>query len=107
MAAQYVCLCVNAEVPLFRAHEHWGLDEPPTFVTFAKKMLSGGFYHTVQGAPYFKQVSFRIFYHVMIISSHDVIRCCVMCCCLEVCTYRSVHMPHVLFLIFTEVCLRT
>jgi 4-aminobutyrate aminotransferase/(S)-3-amino-2-methylpropionate transaminase len=42
------------------AHEHWGLDEPPTFVTFAKKMLSGGFYHTVQGAPYFKQ-PYRIF----------------------------------------------
>jgi 4-aminobutyrate aminotransferase/(S)-3-amino-2-methylpropionate transaminase len=42
------------------AHEHWGLDEPPTFVTFSKKMLSGGFYHTVQGAPYFKQ-PYRIF----------------------------------------------
>ena len=28
-----------------RAHEHWGLDEPPDIVTFSKKMLIGGFYH--------------------------------------------------------------
>lgn len=28
-----------------RAHEHWGLDEPPDVVTFSKKMLIGGFYH--------------------------------------------------------------
>lgn len=28
-----------------RAHEHWGLDDPPDIVTFAKKMLIGGFYH--------------------------------------------------------------
>ena len=29
----------------FWAHEHWNLDSPPDFVTFAKKMLSCGFYH--------------------------------------------------------------
>lgn len=28
-----------------RAHEHWGLIEPPDIVTFSKKMLIGGFYH--------------------------------------------------------------
>ena len=29
----------------FWAHEHWDLPTPPDFVTFAKKMLSCGFYH--------------------------------------------------------------
>jgi len=29
----------------FWAHDHWNLDSPPDFVTFAKKMLSCGFYH--------------------------------------------------------------
>ncbi|XP_038065918.1 4-aminobutyrate aminotransferase, mitochondrial-like [Patiria miniata] len=28
----------------FWAHEAWGLPEPPDFVTFSKKMLSGGYY---------------------------------------------------------------
>eukprot|EP00111_Clytia_hemisphaerica_P018244 TCONS_00053925-protein len=27
------------------AHEHWGLEEPPDMVTFAKKMQVGGFYY--------------------------------------------------------------
>ena len=39
-----------------RAHESWELDEPPEYVTFAKKMLVGGFYHTKAGMP--KQVCF-------------------------------------------------
>lgn len=30
----------------FWCHEQWNLDTPPDFVTFAKKMLSCGFYHT-------------------------------------------------------------
>ena len=30
----------------FWAHEHWDLEQPPDFVTFAKKMLTAGFYHT-------------------------------------------------------------
>jgi len=30
----------------FWAHEHWNLDSPPDFVTFAKKMISSGFYHS-------------------------------------------------------------
>ena len=29
----------------FWAHEQWNLRESPDFVTFAKKMLSSGFYH--------------------------------------------------------------
>ena len=29
----------------FWGHEHWNLTTPPDFVTFAKKMLSCGFYH--------------------------------------------------------------
>ena len=29
----------------FWAHEYWNLESPPDFVTFAKKMLSCGFYH--------------------------------------------------------------
>lgn len=29
---------------LRRAHESWGLPEPPDYVTFAKKLMSGGFY---------------------------------------------------------------
>ena len=30
----------------FWAHEQWNLESPPDFVTFAKKMISSGFYHT-------------------------------------------------------------
>ena len=30
----------------FWCHEQWNLSSPPDFVTFAKKMLSCGFYHT-------------------------------------------------------------
>jgi hypothetical protein len=30
--------------PTFRAHESWGLEEPPDYVTFAKKFHSGGFF---------------------------------------------------------------
>ncbi|CAH1273270.1 ABAT [Branchiostoma lanceolatum] len=33
------------------AHEHWGLDEPPDFVTFAKKMLIGGYYYKEEFRP--------------------------------------------------------
>ena len=29
----------------FWAHELWNLETPPDFVTFAKKMLTSGFYH--------------------------------------------------------------
>ena len=29
----------------FWAHEHFNLREPPDIVTFAKKMLTGGFYY--------------------------------------------------------------
>lgn len=36
----FVLLCF-----FYRAHEHWGLDDPPDIVTFSKKMLLGGFYH--------------------------------------------------------------
>lgn len=35
----------NRSKLILRAHEHWGLDEPPDIVTFSKKMLIGGFYH--------------------------------------------------------------
>jgi 4-aminobutyrate aminotransferase/(S)-3-amino-2-methylpropionate transaminase len=27
-----------------RAHEKWGLSEPPDYVTFAKKLLTGGYF---------------------------------------------------------------
>ncbi|XP_078611989.1 4-aminobutyrate aminotransferase, mitochondrial-like [Branchiostoma floridae x Branchiostoma japonicum] len=33
------------------AHEHWGLEEPPDFVTFAKKMLIGGYYYKEEFRP--------------------------------------------------------
>lgn len=42
----------------FWAHEHWDLPTPPDFVTFAKKMLVGGFYFKEKFLP--KQ-AFRIF----------------------------------------------
>lgn len=42
----------------FWAHEHWDLPTPPDFVTFAKKMLVGGFYFKEEFLP--KQ-AFRIF----------------------------------------------
>lgn len=42
----------------FWAHEHWGLDDPPDIVTFAKKMLIGGFYHKPEIRV---QQPFRIF----------------------------------------------
>ena len=31
--------------PLCRAHERWQLPEPPQYVTFAKKLLTGGYYY--------------------------------------------------------------
>ena len=30
------------------AHQHWDLPTPPDFVTFAKKLLTGGFYYTYE-----------------------------------------------------------
>jgi len=46
-----------------RAHEHWGLDEPPDIVTFSKKMLIGGFYHKPEIRV--QQVSYYVF-HLLI-----------------------------------------
>ncbi|XP_067672599.1 4-aminobutyrate aminotransferase, mitochondrial-like isoform X2 [Haliotis asinina] len=42
----------------FWAHEHWNLREPPDIVSFAKKMLTGGFYYRQNYRP---QQGFRIF----------------------------------------------
>ena len=36
---------------LFRAHEHWDLPEPPDIVTFAKKMLTGGYFFRKEFMP--------------------------------------------------------
>lgn len=35
----------------FWAHEHFNLETPPDVVTFSKKMLTGGFFHTVDMRP--------------------------------------------------------
>uniref|UniRef100_A0A4W4H4H7 (S)-3-amino-2-methylpropionate transaminase n=1 Tax=Electrophorus electricus TaxID=8005 RepID=A0A4W4H4H7_ELEEL len=35
----------------FWAHEHWGTDDPADIVSFSKKMLSGGYYHTDELQP--------------------------------------------------------
>lgn len=35
----------------FWAHEHWGLDEAPDFVTFSKKMLLGGYFYNSSYRP--------------------------------------------------------
>ncbi|XP_066916316.1 4-aminobutyrate aminotransferase, mitochondrial-like [Clytia hemisphaerica] len=40
------------------AHEHWGLEEPPDMVTFAKKMQVGGFYYK---KDYLVKQPYRIF----------------------------------------------
>ena len=40
-------VCVSGD---FWAHDHWNLDSPPDFVTFAKKMLSCGFFHADETA---------------------------------------------------------
>ncbi|KAI1280782.1 4-aminobutyrate aminotransferase, mitochondrial [Halotydeus destructor] len=42
----------------FWAHEHWNLDSPPDFVTFSKKMLSGGYFYRPEFRP---EAPFRIF----------------------------------------------
>lgn len=42
----------------FWAHEHFNLREPPDVVPFAKKMLTGGFYHKTEQRP---TEPFRIF----------------------------------------------
>ena len=34
-----------------RAHESWGLEEPPDYVTFAKKLLSGGYFFRGEETP--------------------------------------------------------
>ena len=35
----------------FWAYEHWGLETPPDFVTFSKKMLTGGYYYNSEYRP--------------------------------------------------------
>jgi len=35
----------------FWAYEHWGLESPPDFVTFSKKMLTGGYYYNSDYRP--------------------------------------------------------
>ncbi|KAH9451398.1 hypothetical protein Pst134EB_018868 [Puccinia striiformis f. sp. tritici] len=35
----------------FWAHEKWGLETPPDFVTFSKKMQAAGFYHAPETRP--------------------------------------------------------
>ena len=35
----------------FWAYEHWGLECPPDFVTFSKKMLTGGYYYKSEYRP--------------------------------------------------------
>ena len=35
----------------FWAHEHFNLDGPPDIVTFSKKMITGGIYHTSEMRP--------------------------------------------------------
>ena len=42
----------------FWMHEHFDLREPPDLVTFAKKMLTGGFYYSDQLRP--TEVSARL-----------------------------------------------
>jgi 4-aminobutyrate aminotransferase/(S)-3-amino-2-methylpropionate transaminase len=34
-----------------RAHEAWGLSDPPDFVTFSKKFLAGGIFHMKEAIP--------------------------------------------------------
>ena len=45
LALQQNTLDIYTVLGFDRAHEHWGLDDPPDIVTFSKKMLIGGFYH--------------------------------------------------------------
>lgn len=40
------------------AHEHWALQDPPDFVTFSKKMLTGGYFYKSEFRP---TESYRIF----------------------------------------------
>lgn len=42
----------------FWAHEHWGMDDAPDFVTFSKKMLLGGYFYKPDFRP--KQ-AYRVF----------------------------------------------
>ena len=42
----------NIILSFFRAHESWNLDQPPDYVTFAKKMQIGGFYYNDGYTPY-------------------------------------------------------
>ena len=41
-----------------RAHEHWDLPESPDMVTFAKKMLTGGFYFKKEFMPAQVKISY-------------------------------------------------
>ena len=36
---------------MYRFHDWWGLQEPPDFVTFAKKFQSGGYFHRHESIP--------------------------------------------------------
>lgn len=42
----------------FWAHEHWGLEDAPDFVTFSKKMLLGGYFYKPSFRP---QQAYRVF----------------------------------------------
>ena len=57
-------------IPFFRAHEQWGLSDPPDFVTFSKKMLIGGFYFRDGFLP--KQVKHLLFTVWMFIPDNDI-----------------------------------
>ena len=46
----------------FWAHEHWNLTSPPDFVTFAKRMLSCGFYHRNETSGHQQYRHFNTFF---------------------------------------------
>ena len=46
----------------FWAHEHWNLTTPPDFVTFAKRMLSCGFYHRNETSGHQQYRHFNTFF---------------------------------------------
>ena len=46
-----IVMTINRFMGGFRAHEKWGLDEPPDYVTFGKKMQLGGYFHLEKNRP--------------------------------------------------------
>ena len=60
-----------------RAHEAWGLSNPPDFVTFSKKFLAGGIFHMKEAIPQEVSIMKRIKWMISACGMHAAV--CMRC----------------------------